>query len=107
MTKSQAKTIHKIKEWVLENDCFKNNQDYEIKQFDIIEENGLVWIYSVAGRKNDENSLFLKDFRKRRKIAIGPHGGVTAYVFNVKRMRNKAFRGWNKAMMIGYEYRGS
>ena len=103
MTKLQAKTVEKIKEWVLEKDCLDNNQEYEFKQFDIFEIKGLVWVYCVSGRKGDENTMFLIDYRIRRKIAIGSRGGVTAYVFNYKRIRNKIFRGWRKAMTSGYD----
>ena len=103
MTKAQAKTVERIKERITQYDCFDNSDAYELKQFEVREKHGLVWVYSVAGRKCDENAIF-RDFRRiRRKIAIGPLGGVTAYVADNTKMKIKIFRGWNKAMINGYD----
>jgi len=105
MTKAQAKTVERIKERITQSDCLDNSDAYELKQFEVREKYGLVWVYSVAGRKGDENAIF-RDFRRiRRKIAIGPLGGMTAYVTDDMKMKNKTFRGWNKAMISGYDTR--
>ena len=101
MTKSQAKTVERIREWVLAHDCYGNHEHYEIKQFDVIEkESGNVWVYSVAGRKGDEDTVYLITLRTRRKIAIGSRGGVRAYKF--VKMKQRIFRGWRNAMIYGY-----
>ena len=103
MTKAQAKTIERIKERIIQYDCYDNLDAYELKQFETLEKHGLVWVYSVAGRKGDENAIF-QDFRRvRRKIAIGPLGGATAYATDNAKMKTKVFRGWNKAMISGYD----
>jgi hypothetical protein len=100
MTKMQAKIVEKIKAYVLEHDCF--NSDYEIKRFDVDQiKLGLVRVYSIAGRKNDENSILRTLCRTRRKLVIGPLGGITAYVNAGE--KKKVFRGWNKAIILGYD----
>jgi hypothetical protein len=102
MTKMQEKTVEKIRVYILKYDCYGNSSNYELKRFDVKQiELGLVRVYSIVGCKNDEESILRFISRTRRKIIIGPRGGVTANVFIKGKF--KVFRGWTKAMLLGYD----
>ena len=44
MTKAQAKTIERIKERIIQYDCYDNLDAYELKQFTVCEKHGFVWV---------------------------------------------------------------
>ena len=49
---------------------------YEYKRFEVVEENGYVFVVSEVGLKNDEGTYACILCRERRHIAIGKRGGM-------------------------------
>lgn len=83
MTKSQQKTLEKLKAAIFHHDGFGDigrGHEYEFKAWKVTESTSsskLVFVLSVVGRKGDEGSMAAFFGRTRRHISIGPRGGIT------------------------------
>lgn len=75
MTKAQELTIEKIKKAIPEFDYY-NSDEYEIKQFEVEENEYFVSVYFVTGMKNDEGTMAAVICRKYRHCFIGKNGGI-------------------------------
>lgn len=75
MTRAQEITIEKIKKEIPRFD-FYNSDEYEIKKFEISENEYFVSVYFVTGRKNDEGTMAEVLCRKHRHAFIGKNGGL-------------------------------
>lgn len=75
MTRAQELTIEKIKKEIPRFDFYSNDDEYEIKQFEVEENEYFVSVYFVTGRKNDEGTMAVF-FRKYRHAFIGKNGGI-------------------------------
>ena len=74
MTKSQEKAIERIKRLV-EKDFYSDN--YEIKEWEIHENEYFVSLYVEYGLKNDEGTLASIIARDKAHLFIGKRGGIT------------------------------
>ena len=75
MTKKQKMVIERIKSEIPRFD-FYNSDDYEIKTFEVEENEYFVSVYFVTGRKNDEGTMASILCRKYRHAFIGKNGGI-------------------------------
>lgn len=75
MTKAQELTIEKIKKEIPRFDFYDKN-DYEIKKFEVEENEYFVSVYFVTGIKNDEGTMAGVLGRKHRHCFIGKNGGI-------------------------------
>lgn len=75
MTRAQETTIEKIKKEIPRFD-FYNSDEYEIKKFEVNENEYFVSVYFVTGRKNDEGTMAGVLCRKHRHAFIGKNGGL-------------------------------
>lgn len=75
MTKAQELTIEKIKKEIPRFD-FYDKDDYEIKKFEVEENEYFVSVYFVTGIKNDEGTMAGVLCRKHRHCFIGKNGGI-------------------------------
>lgn len=105
MTKNQELRVKQIRQYVEENDMFKGNPDYEFKEFSVEEmDNGIVDVYSVTGRKNDEGTMAEALCRNYRHIFIGKLGGMTTYVRGKGTKKSTTLHGWPQVMIYGYHH---
>ena len=106
MTKHQKTAIDRILAYVTQNDCHGDTEKYEVKTFDIdtshFETSGLVFVYSVAGLKNDEGTMAAVLCRNKRFITIGKNGGVRGYTNRYGKCRR--LQGWKNVMIYGFEH---
>ena len=75
MTRAQEITIEKIKKEIPYFD-FYNSDEYEIKKFEVEENEYFVSVYFVTGRKDDEGTMAEVLCRKYRHAFIGKNGGL-------------------------------
>lgn len=75
MTRAQENTIEKIKKEIPRFD-FYSSDEYEIKKFEVKENEFFVSVYFVTGRKNDEGTMAEMLCRKYRHAFIGKNGGL-------------------------------
>ena len=105
MTKNQELRVQQIRRYVEENDLFRGSPDYELKEFSVEEmDSGIVTVYSVTGRKNDEGTMAEALCRNYRNISIGMRGGMATYVRNKRTKKSTTFRGWSQVMARGYHH---
>lgn len=100
MNAIQARTVEDIRKYVLEHDCFHNNPDYEIKEWEVMENEFFVTVRCVTGRKNDDGTLAACWCRTYRQIFVGHRGGVKGRGQNgvTKKWRN--YTGWTDVMIF-------
>lgn len=84
MTNAQVKTIEKIKKMA---NAYIYNDDYELKQFDVKENDIFVSVIVETGLKNDEGTLAAIIGRNRAHLYVGKRGGITYPVYK----KNKSF----------------
>ena len=77
MTKAQERTIEAIKSGLPRFDFYGAPADYEVKTFDVEENEYFVSVYIVTGRKNDSGTLAAALCRKYRHAFIGKNGGIS------------------------------
>lgn len=87
MTKRQEVTIKAIERRVEEFDFYGHPENYEIKEWKVTEECGIVSLVLETGMKNDEGTLACLLCRKRRHALISPKGSITIYTWNAKLQR--------------------
>ena len=75
MTDKQIRTIERIKKEIPYFD-FYNSDDYEVKKFEVEENEYFVAVYFVTGRKEDEGTMTEVLCRKYRQAFIGKNGGI-------------------------------
>ncbi|GHV37003.1 hypothetical protein FACS18949_17010 [Clostridia bacterium] len=100
MTKQQEYRVEHIRDHIIQNDCFKNSPDYEIKTFEVCETDyGSVEVYAISGIKGDSGTAAVYA-RTKRQIFIGKRGEVKAYPYNDGKSRR--LKGWGDVMTFGY-----
>lgn len=105
MTKQQELTVQKIKKYIEENDLFKNNSDYEFKEFSVTETDyKTVIIYSITGMKNDDGTMAAIFCRNTRHIFIGERGGLRCSMWDSKKKKSVDLKGWLDVMIYGYSH---
>jgi len=104
MTRHQEAAIAKIRKYIEQNDLFRNDPRYEIKEFEITDEGDFVQLYIVTGLKDDEGTLASVLCRKKRQIFIGKRGGLRAYRWNNKIKKSTRLEGFTDVMIFGYSY---
>jgi len=107
MTKTQENAVNNLKALLYKHDFGNNPERREYKQLEVVENNGLTWVFSVVGFKNDDRSSIQHITRIKRKYLIGPRGGITAYINNGYDRREKTLRGWLKAFINEYDKSGT
>ena len=83
MTKSQEMKVNMIRKQA-ENLHHSYSSDYEIKQWEVEENEYFVSVIVEVGLKNDEDSLASILCRDRLQVFIGKKGGATIPVYNSK-----------------------
>lgn len=91
-TKLQEKAIARIKK--LAENMMGHPDKYEIKQFDIDENEYFVSVVVEVGRKNDEGTLAEVFCRDRAHLFIGKRGGITYPVS--KQMKDGSWKHYYK-----------
>lgn len=95
---TQERVVERIRQYIVEHDCFRNSPDYEIKEFTVEETDyGTVIVKTTTGRRNDEGTLASCLCRTYRQIFIGPRGGTRAYGKG-----RTCFYGWTDVMIFGH-----
>lgn len=94
ITKQQAKAIEKIKRLAETLFGERHADKYEIKQFDIDENEYFVAVVVEVGMKDDEGTMAEIYCRDRAQLFIGPRGGIT-YPVN-KQMKNGSYKHYEK-----------
>ena len=92
MTRLQEKAIEKIRKLV-ERELYSD--DYEIKQWDISENEYFVALVVEYGLKNDEGTLASIFARDHAQLFIGPRGGITYPVFKNGKTSRRQFGGYS------------
>ena len=92
MTKAQEKAIKKIRTLV-ESDLYSDS--YEIKKWDIDENEYFVSLVIEFGLKNDEGTLAAVISRDRAHLFIGKRGGITYPVSKNGKYYTKKFKGYS------------
>lgn len=96
MTKAQEKALNKIRKLV-ENQFY--NDEYEIKKWEVEENEFFVSLVVVYGMKNDNGTLAEVFARDHAQLFIGKKGGVTYPVS--KTLKNGNFK-WYTKRFKGY-----
>ena len=78
MTKAQEKTVGRIKA-MMEQDFIYDKERYEIKEFEVKENDYFVSVVGEVGLKGDEGTLAQIFVRERFHLFIGKKGGITYY----------------------------
>lgn len=99
MNIKQQNIIEKIKSYVIKHDCFNNDSNYEIKQWEIEDCGKFVSLYVESGMKNDSGTAAAILCRKTRQIFIGIKGGVRTHICEDGVC--KTLKGWDKTMIYG------
>lgn len=92
MTKQQEQKVNRIKqvallEWVI-------NDDYEIKKWEVEENEFFVSVNVEVGLKGDEGTLAAVFGRNSAHIFVGPKGGMTYWRKKGKNKRLKYINLW-------------
>lgn len=104
MTRTQEIAVQKIKKYIEKNDMYRNNPDYEFKEFKVEVTNyGTVVIYSVTGRKNDEGTMAESFGRNKRHIFIGKRGGLRSFKYDSDKKKTVELKGWSDVLIYGHE----
>ena len=91
MTKAQEKALNKIRKLV--EDGFYSDE-YEIKKWEVEENEFFVSLYVVYGMKNDEGTLGEVFARDHAHLFVGKKGGITYPVH--KLLKNGKFKCYTK-----------
>ena len=93
MTKSQERAIARI-ERLVQKELY--NDEYEIKEWDVHENEYFVSLVVETGRKNDEGTLASIICRDRAHLFIGKRGGIT-YPVTTKKGKQvcRQFKGYS------------
>lgn len=102
MTRAQEIAIQKIKKYIEENDMYRNNPDYEFKEFEVKETDyGTVIVYSITGRKNDEGTMAATLARNTRQVFVGKRGGLRGFKYDSDKKKTIELKGWKDVMIYG------
>lgn len=77
MNKKQSKVIELLKEAILKNNTYDQNNPAEIKKCEINDGEFFVSLFITVGRPNDEGTMAEILCRESRQIFIGKRGGVS------------------------------
>lgn len=93
MTKSQEKALKKIK-LLVEKELYSD--DYEIKKWEVTENEYFIALVVEYGLKADEGTLAASIARDHALLFIGKHGGIT-YPMSSKngKVYTKRFKGYS------------
>lgn len=99
MTKQQEAALKKIRRLVENYHSPSVRDKYEVKQYDVNENEYSIDVYIVIGMKNDEGTMAEIICRDHAHLFIGPRGGITYPVSKNGHHYKKRFRGYDYSLL--------